>query len=296
MWNGKKRLHNCSESWPKNKYFSFLFQIFLQIWPTHTQFIKSKVLRILFVTDDAIYFVWFEKGVSVAVLLFECLCSVAQTNGEVIKILLRQSSASTCVDLPVLFFFFEEVFSCDTLKSHSAEGVAWERGVLKYLPHVLMLRKCCHRRVSSTSALCGVRRASVWSLLSLCLLKNQISCFPCWGIGPGEDFWIHHGGDYFWSTLSCIWPEEKEGYAESCRYWNIYDRRESSVKEAASLLISGFHHFSNGFERSCYRLCWISLYFQPPFLLLDSIFSSGPHQRLWNRRLQYLYNGAIDGQ
>lgn len=58
------------------------------------------MLRILFPTDVAIYFVWFEKeGVSVAVLLFECLCSVAQTNGGVIKILLRQSSASSCLGL-----------------------------------------------------------------------------------------------------------------------------------------------------------------------------------------------------
>lgn len=62
------------------------------------------MLRILFLTDVSIYFVCLEKeGVSVAVLLFECLCSVAQTNGGVIKILLRQTSASSCVHLQGCF-------------------------------------------------------------------------------------------------------------------------------------------------------------------------------------------------
>lgn len=30
-------------------------------------------------------------------------------------------------------------------------------------------------------------------------------------IEPGEDFWIYDGGNCSWSTLSYIWPEEKEG-------------------------------------------------------------------------------------
>lgn len=89
------------------------------------------MLRILFPTDVAIYFVWFEKeGVSVAVLLFECLCSVAQTNGGVIKNTLAPVFRLLLSWSPWLFW---EVFSCDDHERQSrAEGVALVRPVLKY--------------------------------------------------------------------------------------------------------------------------------------------------------------------
>lgn len=75
-----------------------------------------------------------------------------------------------------------------------------------------MLRKWCRRRVTLKQPLAWRQKlvGACRQFPSGCSL--EIFFFsPCWGIGPGEDFWIDHGGGYFLThaELHLAWREGK---------------------------------------------------------------------------------------
>lgn len=88
---------------------------------------------------------------SVAVLLSECLCSVAQTNGGVIKILVRQPSAASCVHLQCCFG------KCSLLIS---TGVSW----------------CRRRRLSASLLEILTTRPNVEEVVSQTCYAKAVTC------------------------------------------------------------------------------------------------------------------------